>query len=84
MGPGIDQPLAMRDSAGAVTYYLTDHLGSVVQTTSETGIVTLSREYDPYGTPLSGAGQSGYAFTGREWDTETGLYYCCLSRSFLT
>jgi RHS repeat-associated protein len=35
----------------------------------------LSRDYDPYGNPIAAATQSGYAFTGREWDAETGLYY---------
>lgn len=74
-GPGIDQHWAMQDGTGTVTYFLSDHLGSIVQTTSATGAVTLSRDYDPYGNLLSGASQSGYAFTGREWDAETGLYY---------
>ena len=74
-GPGIDQHWAMRDGGGTVTYFLADHLGSVVQTTNASGSVSHSRDYDPYGNPLSGASQSGYAFTGREWDSETGLYY---------
>lgn len=33
------------------------------------------REYDAWGDPLQGAPIAGYAFTGREWDPETGLYY---------
>jgi RHS repeat-associated protein len=37
--------------------------------------VTLTREYDPYGNPIQGGTTSGHAFTGREWDAETGLYY---------
>jgi len=74
-GPRIDQHWAMRDGDGVVTYFLADHLGSVVQTTDASGTVTLSRDYDPYGNPLSGASQSGYAFTGRDWDAETGLLY---------
>ena len=74
-GPSIDQHWAMRDGNGVVTYFLSDHLGSVVQTTDVSGSVTLSRDYDPYGNPLSGASQSGYAYTGREWDAETQLYY---------
>jgi RHS repeat-associated protein len=74
-GPRIDQHWAMRDGGGVVTYFLADHLGSVVQTTDASGAVTLTRDYDPYGNPLSGASQSGYAFTGRDWDAETGLLY---------
>jgi RHS repeat-associated protein len=74
-GPGIDRPLAMRDQASVVSYYLADHLGSIVQMTNSTGAVTLSRDYDPFGNPLVGAATAGYAFTGREWDPETNLYY---------
>jgi RHS repeat-associated protein len=74
-GPVIDQHWAMRDGSGVVTYFLADHLGSVVQTTNASGAVTLLRDYDPYGNPLAGAAQPGYAFTGREWDPEAALYY---------
>jgi RHS repeat-associated protein len=74
-GPGIDRPLAMKDQAGVVTYYLADHLGSIVQATNASGAVTFSRDYDPFGNPLAGAAMAGVAFTGREWDPETSLYY---------
>jgi RHS repeat-associated protein len=58
-----------------VSYYLVDHLGSIVQTTNASGAVTLTREYDPWGNALQGSTSAGYAFTGREWDPETNLYY---------
>jgi RHS repeat-associated protein len=74
-GPETDRVLAQRDQAGVVTYYLADHLGSIAQTTSSAGAVTLTREYDPWGNLLQGSGGGGYAYTGREWDSETGLYY---------
>jgi RHS repeat-associated protein len=74
-GPGIDGPLASIDSGGTVSYYLADHLGSIVQATSSSAAVTLTRRYDAYGNLLSGSLPGGYAFTGREWDTETNLYY---------
>ncbi len=67
-GPGIDRPLAQRNQAGVVSYYLADHLGSVAQTTSNAGAVTLTREYDPWGNLLQGSATGGYAFTGREWE----------------
>jgi RHS repeat-associated protein len=73
-GPWIDQPLAVDDGT-TLTYFHADALGSVVKATSATGVVTLTREYDVWGNPQAGAGQPGYAFTGREWDPETGLYY---------
>ena len=74
-GAGIDEPLARKTSADVVTYYLADHLGSLVQETDAAGSVTLQREYDAWGMLLQGASASGYSFTGREWDAEIGLYY---------
>ena len=35
----------------------------------------MTRQYDAWGNLESGASEPGYAFTGREWDPETGLYY---------
>jgi RHS repeat-associated protein len=73
-GPGIDHVLAQ--SVGGVTsYFAADHLGSVVRTTDTSGAPILTREYDPWGNLLQGSTTSGYVFTGREWDAETGLYY---------
>jgi RHS repeat-associated protein len=70
----IDRPLA--ESVGGVTsYVIADHLGSVVRVTDPSGAPTLTREYDPWGNLLQGSATSGHAFTGREWDPETGLYY---------
>jgi len=74
-GPGVDRPLAMRDQASVVSYYLADHLGSIAQTTSAAAAVTLTREYDPWGNAIQGSATSGYAFTGREWDPEINAYY---------
>jgi RHS repeat-associated protein len=73
-GPGIDQPLAKVES-GAASYYLADHLGSIVQLTNASAAVTLTRQYDPWGNLIQGAGTAGYAFTSREWDSESGLHY---------
>jgi RHS repeat-associated protein len=74
-GPGIDRHWASQDASGVVTYYLSDHLGSIVQATNAAATVTLSRDYDPFGNPLAGGATAGYTFTGREWDPETSLYY---------
>lgn len=43
--------------------------------TNAVGAVTLNRRYDAWGNLEVGASEPGYAFTGREWDSETGLYY---------
>lgn len=48
-GGGVDEPLARETSVDVVTYYVTDHLGSVVQETDSDGDVTLDRVYDPWG-----------------------------------
>jgi RHS repeat-associated protein len=73
-GPGIDRLLA-RTTLTTPEFYLADHLGSIVQMTNTSGVVTVTRQYDPWGNPLQGGSTSGHAFTGREWDAETGLYY---------
>jgi RHS repeat-associated protein len=73
-GPAIDSHLATVDGAGIASYYLADHLGSIVQTTNAAQQVTLTRQYDPWGTLTIGGATSGYAFTGREWNADTGLY----------
>jgi RHS repeat-associated protein len=74
-GPGIDEPLARIDQTGAVAYYHADGLGSIVKMTDQSGTVIQTRQYDAWGNLELGASDSGYAFTGREWDPETGLYY---------
>jgi len=71
----LDRPLASVSDTGVITYYLADHLGSVVQQTDGSGEVSAVRRYDPYGRLLTGDDISGYAFTGREWDSEVDLYY---------
>jgi RHS repeat-associated protein len=71
---GIDKPLAVDDGT-ALSFFHADGLGSIVRMTNAAGAVTLTRHYDAWGSLQAGADQPGYAFTGREWDPETGLYY---------
>jgi len=73
-GPGIDEPLAT-DDGSALSYFHADALGSVAKTTSAAGVVTLTRRYDAWGNLELGATTSGFAFTGREHDAQTGLAY---------
>ena len=70
----VDEPLAVEDG-GQATYLHADGLGSVVKGTNSAGAVTLVREYDAWGNLGSGSDQAGFAYTGREWDPEIGLYY---------
>jgi RHS repeat-associated protein len=74
-GPGIDEPLASEDGGGVLRHVHADGLWSVVKVTGSTGSVTLTRQYDAWGKLEAGSSTSGFAFTGREWDPETGLYY---------
>jgi len=74
-GPGMDNVLARTTNGANAVYYATDHLGSIVHETNAAGAVTLHREYDAWGELKQGQTASGFAFTGREWDAETGLYF---------
>jgi RHS repeat-associated protein len=74
-GPSIDEPLARRDQVGSTTFYHADHLGSVIKVTDGTGATVMTRRYAPHGELEVGSTEPGYAFTGREWDPEIGLYY---------
>jgi RHS repeat-associated protein len=72
-GPGIDEPLS-KETGGVLTYYHADGLGSIAKETNGSGVVTRTLRYDAWGNIETGA-RDGFAFTGREWDPETGLYY---------
>jgi RHS repeat-associated protein len=74
-GQGFDEALAAEDGGGGTAYYLADGLGSVVRTTNAAGAVTLARQYDAWGNLQTGGSEPSYAFTGREWDPEIGIYY---------
>ena len=76
-GMGIDEPLVMITSGGSKYYYHFDALGSVRNLTDSTGATVASYKYDVYGAfSLTGNAQGNpYTFTGRQWDTESGLYY---------
>jgi RHS repeat-associated protein len=74
-GPGMDEPLAREDGSGALTYMHTDGLGSIVKHTSQAGVVVHEYRYDPWGEIEVGASEPGFAFSGREWDPEVGLFY---------
>ncbi len=73
-GPAVDEALAT-DDGSAMVYFHADGLGSIAKTTSAVGAVVLTRRYDAWGNLDLGATTSGYAFTGREHDAETGLTY---------
>ena len=75
-GPGIDEPLAVTKS-GSTFFYHQDGLGSVTDLTDSTGATAKSYSYDAYGTIVDQTGtvEQPYTYTGREFDSESGIYY---------
>ena len=75
-GPGIDEPLLM-DRGGTKYSYHSDGLGSIMDLTDSTGAVKQSYVYDSFGQIVQTVGSvtNPYTYTGREFDSESGLYY---------
>lgn len=64
------------DAGPAVQYHLSDHLGSSSVVLDTSGAWINREEYSPYGETLFGSfARKRYRFTGKERDSETGLYY---------
>lgn len=74
-GEAIDEVVMMIRGSNTY-YYLYDPLGSVATLVSPTGTVVESYSYDAFGQP-GGPSSVGnpFLFTGREYDSETGLYF---------
>jgi RHS repeat-associated protein len=75
-GLDIDEPLSV-DQGGSLYYYHGDGLGSVNELTDVSGNTVKTYRYDSFGkiTAQTGTLDQPFAFTGREYDSETGLYY---------
>ena len=73
---GIDKPLAQLRS-GTVSYYEQDGLGSVTSLSNSAGTLAETYAYDSYGklTASTGTLVNSFQYTGREFDSETGIYY---------
>jgi len=54
---------------------LLDHLGSTRALMDSSGSITASFSYDSFGNVTGGPSPSGYTYTGREFDADTGLIY---------
>ncbi len=74
-GPRIDEPLAAY--RGAWEFYQADGLGSITSLSTTAGSVSDSFVYDSFGnmTSSSGSFTQPFRYTGREYDSETGLYF---------
>jgi RHS repeat-associated protein len=75
-GPGIDEPIAVTKGTTPF-YYHQDGLGSVTDLTDSAGVTAKSYAYDAYGNILESPGtlDQPYTYTGREFDSESGLYH---------
>jgi RHS repeat-associated protein len=71
----IDEPLAEVRS-GTTSYYSQDALGSVTSLTTSSGALGNTYTYDSFGnlTASTGSIVNRFQYTGREFDSETGLY----------
>lgn len=72
----IDEPLA-ESRSGATSYYEADGLGSVTSLSSTAGTLASTYTFDSFGnmTASSGSIINIFRYTGREFDTETDLYF---------
>ena len=72
----VDEPLAMLRSS-TTSYYQADALGSVSSLSNTAGALANTYTYDSFGnlTASSGSLTNPFRYTGREFDTETNLYF---------
>jgi RHS repeat-associated protein len=75
-GLNIDEPLAMLRSS-ATSFYHVDGLGTVTSLSNGSGALAQTYTFDSFGkqTAASGSLTNPFQYTGRESDSETGLYY---------
>ena len=75
-GPTADEPIAIT-RAGQTYFYHADGLGTITELTDSAGAIAKAYAYDGYGNVLDAPGsvEQPYAYTGRELDPESGLYY---------
>ena len=73
-GRGIDNKLRAQSGTN-VSYFLGDHLGSTNGLTNSSGTLTSSNGYDSFGNSSNQSFASRYRFTGREYDSFTGLQF---------
>jgi RHS repeat-associated protein len=74
-GPGTDEPLTIQKNSQTY-YYHNDGLGSITALTNANGTVVQTYSYDSFGNVTStGSVSQPLTYTGREYDSETGMYF---------
>lgn len=74
-GPGIDNRIAMKDAAGAFSFYHVNHQGSTVMLSNAARSVVTTYHYGPYGETTDAGAGNPFRYVGRRFDEESGLYY---------
>jgi RHS repeat-associated protein len=74
--PRLDEPLSELRS-GTASYYQQDGLGSSTSLSNSAGAIANTYTYDSFGklTASTGTLTNPFQYTGREFDSETGLYF---------
>jgi len=74
--PEIDEPLSML-RGGATSYYQNDGIGSITSLSNQAAALAGTYTFDSFGklTASTGTITNPFRYTGREFDTETGVYY---------
>jgi RHS repeat-associated protein len=72
----VDEPLAMLRSS-TTSYYHSDGLGTITSLSNAAGALAQTYGYDSFGkqTTSSGSLTNPFQYTGREFDTESNVYY---------
>ena len=75
-GPGVDEPLAIL-SGGTTAYDQADEQSSITSLTTSSGEVVQNYTYNSFGNTTGSTGSSNnfFRYSGREFDSETGLYF---------
>jgi RHS repeat-associated protein len=77
-GDGVDQVLARTDTTLGLSFYLTDHIGTVRALTDSSGVIQDAIDYAAFGAVNfeTSATYGGHIkYTAREYDAATGLYF---------
>lgn len=78
LGNRVDEMLARYRPGETLMWYLTDNLGTVRDLADSTGAVVNHVSFDSFGQILAQSAPAvgdRFLYTGREWDSENGLYF---------
>lgn len=76
-GPGVDEPIVWYEGASVSTnrrFLHSNHQGSIIAYTNNTGVTQETETYDPFGVP-GASYTTRFQYTGQTMIPELGLYY---------